>query len=165
MVSPDFTPAAAPALRLPEISLGPLAPAALESDAIPADRPNRGRLLPVFQTQRLGSITYDPESGIEFPRGLPGSDDRRAFLAVRLPRVEAADTGTLKSAQTATQQQVTDIGAQIGGEQSRIDQRQTQLTAQVTAADAAISTMEQQYNYLNGLFSAMQTADRQCSTQ
>jgi hypothetical protein len=42
MVSPDFTPAAAPALRLPEISFGPLAPAALKSDAIPADRPNDG---------------------------------------------------------------------------------------------------------------------------
>lgn len=44
--------------------------------------------MPVFQTQRLGSITYDPESAIEFPRGLPGFDDRRAFVAVRLPKAD-----------------------------------------------------------------------------
>jgi flagellar assembly factor FliW len=41
--------------------------------------------MPVFETQRLGSITYDPESTIEFPRGLPGFDDRRAFVAVHVP--------------------------------------------------------------------------------
>ena len=41
--------------------------------------------MPVFESQRLGSITYDPESAIEFPRGLPGFDERRAFVAVHLP--------------------------------------------------------------------------------
>ena len=41
--------------------------------------------MPVFESQRLGSITYDPESAIEFPRGLPGFDERRWFVAVHLP--------------------------------------------------------------------------------
>lgn len=41
--------------------------------------------MPVFESQRLGDLTYDSESAIEFPRGLPGFDDRRAFVAVHLP--------------------------------------------------------------------------------
>ncbi len=41
--------------------------------------------MPVFESQRLGSLTYDTESTIEFPRGLPGFDHRRAFVAAHLP--------------------------------------------------------------------------------
>jgi len=41
--------------------------------------------MPVFESQRLGSLAYDSESTIEFPRGLPGFDHRRAFVAVHLP--------------------------------------------------------------------------------
>jgi hypothetical protein len=35
------------------------------------------------------------------------------------------------------------------------------MTEQISAADALIATMEQQYNYLSGMFQAMQTADAQ----
>lgn len=79
--------------------------------------------------------------------------------------VETATTGTLKAAETGTQTQITDIGAQITTKQDQITQLQTQLTAEMTTADAAIATMEQQYNYVTGLFSAMQTADQQYSGQ
>jgi flagellar hook-associated protein 2 len=126
-----------------------------------------------LELQKDGTITYDPSTlmaaELSNPAALSaflGSATGGGFLQAAtnaLNGVETADTGTLKSAETATQQQVTDIGAQIGTEQGRINQLQTQLTAQMTAADAAISTMEQQYNYLNGLFSAMQTADQQFS--
>ena len=47
--------------------------------------------MPVFESQRLGSLTYDSDSTIEFPHGLPGFDHRRAFLAVHLPGKDPLD--------------------------------------------------------------------------
>jgi flagellar assembly factor FliW len=41
--------------------------------------------MPVAQTTSFGQIAYDSESVIEFPRGLPGFDERRRFVAVRFP--------------------------------------------------------------------------------
>ena len=79
--------------------------------------------------------------------------------------VETATTGTLKAAETGAQIEITDIGALIATKQTQITQLQTQLTTQMTAADAAIATMEQQYDYVTGLFAAMQTADQQSSGQ
>jgi flagellar assembly factor FliW len=46
--------------------------------------------MPVVQTSNFGSISYSPEAAIEFPRGLPGFDDRRRFLALQF-----ADTAPL----------------------------------------------------------------------
>lgn len=39
--------------------------------------------MPVVQTSNFGSISYSPAAVIEFPRGLPGFDDRRRFLALQ----------------------------------------------------------------------------------
>lgn len=39
----------------------------------------------VIETRRLGAICYESDAVIDFPRGLPGFEDRRQFLAVRLP--------------------------------------------------------------------------------
>src|SRR5947209_7785558 len=39
--------------------------------------------MPVMQTKNFGPINYQPDSELEFPRGLPGFDDRRRFVAVR----------------------------------------------------------------------------------
>jgi flagellar assembly factor FliW len=41
--------------------------------------------MPVVQTSNFGSISYGPEPAIEFPRGLPGFDDRRRFVALQFP--------------------------------------------------------------------------------
>jgi flagellar assembly factor FliW len=40
--------------------------------------------MPEFQSTNLGNVPYQPEAVIEFPRGLPGFDERRRFVAVRL---------------------------------------------------------------------------------
>jgi flagellar assembly factor FliW len=34
-------------------------------------------------TQYFGTLSYEPDAPLEFPRGLPGFDDRRQFLALR----------------------------------------------------------------------------------
>ncbi|MDE3165489.1 MAG: flagellar assembly protein FliW [Acidobacteriota bacterium] len=39
--------------------------------------------MPVMQTKNFGTIEYAPDSELEFPRGLPGFDERRRFVAVR----------------------------------------------------------------------------------
>src|SRR4051812_8475078 len=39
--------------------------------------------MPVMQTKNFGTINYQPDSELEFPRGLPGFDGRRRFVAVR----------------------------------------------------------------------------------
>jgi len=40
--------------------------------------------MPVMQTKNFGTINYQPDSELEFPRGVPGFDGRRQFVAVRL---------------------------------------------------------------------------------
>jgi flagellar assembly factor FliW len=40
--------------------------------------------MPVMQTKNFGTITYQTDSELEFPCGLPGFDNRRRFVAVRL---------------------------------------------------------------------------------
>ena len=39
--------------------------------------------MPVMETKNFGTMTFEPESELEFPGGLPGFDSRRRFVAVR----------------------------------------------------------------------------------
>lgn len=41
-----------------------------------------------LETKLLGEIQYDESAVIEFPRGLPGFDERGRFVAVRLDRTD-----------------------------------------------------------------------------
>lgn len=36
-----------------------------------------------METKNFGTITYEPDSELEFPSGLPGFDSRKRFVAVR----------------------------------------------------------------------------------
>jgi flagellar assembly factor FliW len=40
--------------------------------------------MPVMQTKNFGTIAYEADSELDFPCGLPGFDNRRRFVAVRL---------------------------------------------------------------------------------
>jgi len=39
--------------------------------------------MPSVQTQYFGVISYEPDSTLEFPRGLPGFEERHRFVALR----------------------------------------------------------------------------------
>jgi flagellar assembly factor FliW len=39
--------------------------------------------MPVMETKNFGTISFETESELEFPRGLPGFDGRKRFVAVR----------------------------------------------------------------------------------
>ena len=40
--------------------------------------------MPVLETRYFGTIEYEESAVLEFPRGLPGFDERRRFVATRL---------------------------------------------------------------------------------
>ena len=78
-----------------------------------------------------------------------------------LNSVENSVTGILPTWSAGVQDQIANITQTIAEQQARVDQMTQQMTEQISAADALIATMEQQYNYLSGMFQAMQTADAQ----
>ena len=39
--------------------------------------------MPVMETKNFGKISFEPDSELEFPSGLPGFDSRKRFVAVR----------------------------------------------------------------------------------
>ncbi len=83
------------------------------------------------------------------------------LAADSLSAVEDSVTGILPTSSAAVQDQITNITQTIADQQARVDQMTERMTEQISAADALIATMEQQYNYLSGMFQAMQTADAQ----
>ena len=56
------------------------------------------------------------------------------------------------------QTQIKNLGDQITAKQNQVSQLQTTLTNQMAAADAMISTIQQQYSEISSMFDAMQTA-------
>jgi flagellar hook-associated protein 2 len=75
--------------------------------------------------------------------------------------IEDPTSGLLPREQTDLQNQIKTLTTQISDKQTQVNNLQTQLTTQMSAADASISTMEQQYNYVSGMFQAMQVAEQQ----
>jgi flagellar capping protein FliD len=67
-------------------------------------------------------------------------------------------TGELPTTIASVNSQMTDTNQKIADQQTYVAGIQTNLQNQMAAADAAIATMEQQYNYMSGVFQAMQTA-------
>jgi flagellar hook-associated protein 2 len=76
-----------------------------------------------------------------------------------LASLEDPTTGLLKTTETDLKTQTTNLGTTIASKQAAVDAMQLNMQNQMAAADALISSMEQQYNYLSGLFQAQQTAD------
>jgi flagellar capping protein FliD len=74
--------------------------------------------------------------------------------------VEDPTTGLLKTTETDTKSQIANLGTTIAAKQAKVDAMQLQMQNQMAAADALVASMEQQYNYLSGLFQAQQTADQ-----
>jgi len=77
-----------------------------------------------------------------------------------LTSVEDPTTGLLKTTEANTTAQATSLGTTIATRQATVDAMQLQMQNQMAAADALVASMEQQYNYMSGLFQAQQTADQ-----
>jgi flagellar hook-associated protein 2 len=93
-----------------------------------------------------------------------GSTSGGGFLKLAttsLQSVMGVGTGLLPSAEANITEQSAHIDSTIADSQARVDQMKTRLQAQMAASDALIATMEQQYNYLTGLFASQLAADKQ----
>jgi len=71
-------------------------------------------------------------------------------------------SGTIPMLLTSIAGEITDTNNQISQNQDRVDQLQRDLTARMSAADAAIAQMQQQLTYVTNLFAAM-TANQNAS--
>jgi flagellar capping protein FliD len=108
----------------------------------------------------LGAQFYDSQGVASFLGGATSG----GFLkqaADALNGVEDPLYGTLQTTISSVTSDTNNINQQIADEQDRVNQLQTNLTTQMSAADAAIASMEQQYNYMSALFQSMMTAAQQ----
>jgi len=71
-------------------------------------------------------------------------------------------SGTIPMLLISIAGEITDTNNQISQNQDRVDQLQRDLTARMSAADAAIAQMQQQLTYVTNLFAAM-TANQNAS--
>lgn len=93
-----------------------------------------------------------------------GSSTTQGFLKLAsdsLNGVNQATTGLLPVLQTSVASEITRTDSNIADQQARVDAATAQMQSQMSSADALIASMEQTYNYLSGMFSAMQTASSQ----
>ena len=72
-------------------------------------------------------------------------------------------SGDLTTSQNAIQQQISHIGDEITSQQAAVTLLQTNLTNQMSAADALVATMEQQYSSLTAMFQAEQINTQEMS--
>ena len=114
---------------------------------------------PTFLSATLGSM-----SGIT---AFMGDGTTSGFLksaTAAMASVEDPTQGTLRTAITDNQTHITNDNARIATETAQVDKLQTNLTNQMDAADALISSMEQQYTVISNLFSAMDSSSGTSST-
>lgn len=72
-----------------------------------------------------------------------------------------SDTSVLATVESSVQTEITHTTDQISVQQTRVDQMEKQLIDRMSAADALIASLEQQYSYITGMFQAMDTAAKQ----
>ncbi len=118
-----------------------------------------------------GVLTFDSavfnNAAAADPAGIDaffGSSTTGGFLKVAsdtLNLVQQTGSGVLPSAEALAQTESSDLDARIEQEQTRVDFLQRQLQERMSAADALIASMEQQYTYITGMFQAMQEAAKQ----
>jgi flagellar hook-associated protein 2 len=117
-----------------------------------------------LQSATPGSINLDILNSAGTSLQTQQTTNGGGFLGVAtnaLNNLEDPTTGEVKTTEANLTDEISDIGAQISTKQTQVDQMQTNMENQMTTADAAIATMEQQYNYMTDLFQAEQTADLQ----
>jgi flagellar hook-associated protein 2 len=91
---------------------------------------------------------------------LGSASDNTSFLgAASQALTQAVDptTGLITTEQNSLAASVTSLSNEIAADQQRVDQLQTNLTAQMSAADAAIAALQSQQTQITDLFAAENT--------
>src|SRR6185437_6231771 len=131
----------------------------------PSEAPNLTAL--GLSVDRNGVLSFDGSklktaatANLSAVSTLIGSTDTAGFLKSandRLNSLTDSSSGVLPGAINTVLSGITRKTAQITDEQDKLNLLQTNLAQQMSAADAAIAALEQQQNYLQSLFGAMQT--------
>jgi flagellar capping protein FliD len=114
-----------------------------------------------FNQFTLMAADISNSAGVASFIGTPTSGGFLQTAIAALNQVLDPLTGSAKMAESDVQTQITDTNKRINTKQDQVDQLQQQLLEQMSAVDALIASMEQQYSYISGMFQAMQVADQQ----
>jgi len=120
-----------------------------------------------FSLDENGVLSFDPTalsqaSGSDLSQltDFLGSTTGGGFLETAgnaLTSITDPTTGLLDTSIGTIQGEITSENTDIGNQETSINTLQTNLTNQMNTADASIAAMEQQQEYLQSLFSQMQT--------
>lgn len=118
---------------------------------------NYGITLDQTGTLSVNTAAFATAANANFPALLAtlGSSTTGGFLQLAtnlLSGVEDSTTGLVPTEVTQLGNQITSQQNQIAAEQARVNTLQTNLTAQVSQADATIASLESQVSYVTGLF-------------
>jgi flagellar capping protein FliD len=118
-----------------------------------------------FQFNALGLMATDIGNSVGVTSFLGSSTGGGWLKALTdsLNNLEDPLNGLVKTAETSLQAQITTVGKNIADKQNKVTELLTRLQAQMAAADAMLSSMEQQYSYMTAMFQAQDTARRQYS--
>lgn len=111
-----------------------------------------------FDQSTFDSIVASDPQDVESFLGSTTTGGYLQAAANNLNALEDPNTGTFEAEQSSFANQITEINQQITAEQDHINLVQTSLTAQLTAADSTIASLESQVSEITALFAAQSAA-------
>jgi flagellar hook-associated protein 2 len=105
-----------------------------------------------FDTSALSSLSFDQVQSFL-------SDSTNGFIqnaTTLLDEMDGTNSGIITDSVSSLKDQITKTNDEIDSQQARVDLLQTSLLSQMSAADSAIYSLEQQASYFKSLFEAMQ---------
>jgi flagellar hook-associated protein 2 len=108
-----------------------------------------------FDPTVLSSTAANDFAGVTNFLGSPTTGGFLQAATSTLKGLLDPSTGIIPTELNTIAGEITNTNNQITTNQDRVDQLQTNLTAQMSAADAAIAAMQQQLTYMNSLLSSM----------
>jgi flagellar hook-associated protein 2 len=111
----------------------------------------------------LGADLTNSSSVNTFLGSIEGDGGFLGSVNDTLTSLEDPNTGAIKTTESAYETESTQIQSQITSGQAQVALLQTNLTNQMSTADALIASMQSQYSYLTSVFQAEQTASQEIS--
>jgi flagellar hook-associated protein 2 len=109
-----------------------------------------------FDASTFSSATASQIEGLTNFLGDTSTGGFLQFANNALTGILDPTTGLIPNATSSTQSQITSDNTLISNQQEQVSTLQTNLTAQLSASDALVASLEQNYDLIQGLFQAQQ---------
>jgi flagellar hook-associated protein 2 len=109
-----------------------------------------------FDASTFASATSNQISSLTSFLGDTSTGGFLQFASNQLSSVLAPTTGLVNEAASSLQSEITNDNTLIANDQAQVNTLQTNLTAQLSASDALVASLEQNYTLVQGLFQAAQ---------